>query len=284
MIDLMRIKGIGILITFRVILRFWIWLLNQLFASRSSKQKFSLKSLGFGALLVVFLYLYKYVLVRIGREHLLFVQNFSSSALWIFLGYILLFTFFLLLLFQNFRKIPLWMQWIVGAISFLLIGMVGIKSGIQTTIMYFIILSYAEELLKISLSSNQTARLTQQSYSKLLFFSLSIGLAFALLENLLSLIVQKEVGILIGRGIFSVMLHLVATGTIALIIIRTNHTQIPLILRFFFALLVGTLIHGMFNFALAQQLSWLSILLLIGSGIWMSYLLFNTDELYEKQA
>lgn len=280
----MRIKGIGILITFRVILRFWIWLLNQLFASRSSKQKFSLKSLGFGALLVVFLYLYKYVLVRIGREHLLFVQNFSSSALWIFLGYILLFTFFLLLLFQNFRKIPLWMQWIVGAISFLLIGMVGIKSGIQTTIMYFIILSYAEELLKISLSSNQTARLTQQSYSKLLFFSLSIGLAFALLENLLSLIVQKEVGILIGRGIFSVMLHLVATGTIALIIIRTNHTQIPLILRFFFALLVGTLIHGMFNFALAQQLSWLSILLLIGSGIWMSYLLFNTDELYEKQA
>lgn len=280
----MRIKGIGILITFRVILRFWIWLLNQLFSSRSSKQKFSLKSLGFGALLVVFLYLYKYVLVRIGREHLLFVQNFSSSALWIFLGYILLFTFFLLLLFQNFRKIPLWMQWIVGAISFLLIGMVGIKSGIQTTIMYFIILSYAEELLKISLSSNQTARLTQQSYSKLLFFSLSIGLAFALLENLLSLIVQKEVGILIGRGIFSVMLHLVATGTIALIIIRTNHTQIPLILRFFFALLVGTLIHGMFNFALAQQLSWLSILLLIGSGIWMSYLLFNTDELYEKQA
>ncbi len=280
----MRIKGIGILITFRVILRFWIWLLNQLFSSRSSKQKFSLKSLGFGALLVVFLYLYKYVLVRIGREHLLFVQNFSSSALWIFLGYILLFTFFLLPLFQNFRKIPLWMQWIVGAISFLLIGMVGIKSGIQTTIMYFIILSYAEELLKISLSSNQTARLTQQSYSKLLFFSLSIGLAFALLENLLSLIVQKEVGILIGRGIFSVMLHLVATGTIALIIIRTNHTQIPLILRFFFALLVGTLIHGMFNFALAQQLSWLSILLLIGSGIWMSYLLFNTDELYEKQA
>lgn len=280
----MRIKGIGILITFRVILRFWIWLLNQLFSSRSSKQKFSLKSLGFGAVLVAFLYLYKYVLIRIGRENLVFVQEFSANALWGFVGYILLFALLLLLLFQNIKKIPLWIQWIVAAVSLFLVGLVGTKSGIQTTIIYFLILAYGEEILKISLSSNQTARLTQQSYSKLLFFSLSIGLAFALTENLLSLIVQKEVGILVGRGIFSVMLHLVATGTIALIIIRTNHTQIPLLLRFFFALLVGTLIHGIFNFALAQQLSWLSILLLMGSGIWMSYLLFNTDELYEKQA
>ena len=116
---------------------------------------------------------------------------------------------------------------------------------------YYLVLAYTEELLKFSLAQYEENTENQTSISQLLALSLSVAFAFALTENSLALILillgENEVssGFLIGRGLVATMVHLLATGAIALILLKLR--KVSRYLSYPLALGVGFLIHGIYN-------------------------------------
>ena len=116
---------------------------------------------------------------------------------------------------------------------------------------YYLVLAYTEELLKFSLAQYEENTENQTSISQLLALSLSVAFAFALIENGLALILMllggNEVssGFLIGRGLVATMVHLLATGAIALILLKLR--KISRYLAYPLALGVGFLIHSIYN-------------------------------------
>ena len=116
---------------------------------------------------------------------------------------------------------------------------------------YYLVLAYTEELLKFSLAQYEENTENQTSISQLLALSLSVAFAFALIENGLALILMllggNEVssGYLIGRGLVATMVHLLATGAIALILVKLR--KVIRYLAYPLALGVGFLIHSIYN-------------------------------------
>ena len=277
-------KRLSSLIAIFLLVRIWIWLIDQLFSSFSSKKSFSLRSFGLGALLVLFLYSYQYLLAFFWWNQRLLLPDVSLGSIVFFVSYILIFLALLIFSFKNRKKGSLRIQRGVGILSLMLFWSLGTYWWLWSVLLYYSIVAYAEELLKFSVSNNQSLSERHDSHSKLLFFALSIGLAFALMENVLSLITQwNDLGIILGRGVLSIALHLVATGSIALILIKIQNRKIPLFLKYFLAIAIGASIHGVFNLALVLHYAWLSVILILVAGVALTYLLVNTDELYEKK-
>ena len=116
---------------------------------------------------------------------------------------------------------------------------------------YYLILAYTEELLKFSLAQYEENTENQTSISQLLALSLSVAFAFALIENSLALILmllgENEVssGFLIGRGLIATMVHLLATGAIALILLKLR--KVSRYIAYPLALGSGFLIHSIYN-------------------------------------
>jgi len=116
---------------------------------------------------------------------------------------------------------------------------------------YYLILAYTEELLKFSLAQYEENTENQTSISQLLALSLSVAFAFALIENGLALILmllgENEVssGFLIGRGLIATMVHLLATGAIALILLKLR--KVSRYIAYPLALGSGFLIHSIYN-------------------------------------
>lgn len=116
---------------------------------------------------------------------------------------------------------------------------------------YYLVLAYTEELLKFSLAQYEENTENQTSISQLLALSLSVAFAFALIENSLALVLmllgENEIssGFLIGRGLIATMVHLLATGAIALILLKLR--KVSRYLAYPLALGVGFLIHSIYN-------------------------------------
>lgn len=116
---------------------------------------------------------------------------------------------------------------------------------------YYLVLAYTEELLKFSLAQYEENAEDQTSISQLLALSLSVAFAFALIENSLALILmllgENEVssGFLIGRGLVATMVHLLATGAIALILLKLR--KVSRYIAYPLALGSGFLIHSIYN-------------------------------------
>ena len=116
---------------------------------------------------------------------------------------------------------------------------------------YYLVLAYTEELLKFSLAQYEENTENQTSISQLLALSLSVAFAFALIENGLALILMLlggnvvSSGYLIGRGLVATMVHLLATGAIALILLKLR--KVIRYLAYPLALGVGFLIHSIYN-------------------------------------
>ena len=116
---------------------------------------------------------------------------------------------------------------------------------------YYLVLAYTEELLKFSLAQYEENTENQTSISQLLALSLSVAFAFALIENGLALILmllgENEVssGFLIGRGLIATMVHLLATGAIALILLKLR--KVSRYIAYPLALGSGFLIHSIYN-------------------------------------
>lgn|GEM_PF-536001 len=132
---------------------------------------------------------------------------------------------------------------------------------------YYLVLAYTEELLKFSLAQYEENTENQTSISQLLALSLSVAFAFALIENSLALILMllggNEVssGFLIGRGLIATMVHLLATGAIALILLKLR--KISRYLAYPLALGVGFLIHSIYNLGYAFGIGVISFVIAV---------------------
>lgn len=132
---------------------------------------------------------------------------------------------------------------------------------------YYLVLAYTEELLKFSLAQYEENTENQTSISQLLALSLSVAFAFALIENSLALILMllggNEVssGFLIGRGLVATMVHLLATGGIALILLKLR--KVSRYLAYPLALGVGFLIHSIYNLGHAFGMGTISFVIAV---------------------
>ena len=96
---------------------------------------------------------------------------------------------------------------------------------------------------------------------------MSVAFAFALTENSLALILmllgENEVssGFLIGRGLIATMVHLLATGAIALILLKLR--KVNRYLSYPLALGVGFLIHSIYNLGHAFGMGTISFVIAV---------------------
>ena len=209
-------------------------------------------------------------------------QNFRDYL--IFWSYIIAALCCLPLLFRQQSNRKIWLQILIGiglVIPLFIFWSYEIGSRI---LIYYLLISTIEELLKFSLSHTNSETSTSTSHTKLLLIAITVGFSFWVAESLLALGLQLFSGesiktwFLLGRGLLSVMLHILATGSIALAILKLN--TVPTRAKYAWALLCGYLFHSSYNLWLHYQLWFISFLIAIGGFIWLSYLLFHLDELY----
>ena len=263
---------------------FWIRFLNQTFSHFPNQN--AKKLLLRGIIPLWLLWLYQLVISKFWLEFWLSsiaqAQNFRDYLM--FWSYIIAALCCLPLLFRQQSNRKIWLQILIGiglVIPLFIFWSYEIGSRI---LIYYLLISTVEELLKFSLSHNSSETSTSTSHTKLLLIAITIGFSFWVAESLLALGLQLFSGesiktwFLLGRGLLSVMLHILATGSIALAILKLN--TVPTRTKYAWALLCGYLLHSSYNLWLHYQLWFISFLIAIGGFIWLSYLLFHLDELY----
>ena len=236
---------------------FWSWFLNQVFSRLKVEGVSKWWFVFWGFLLVFLLFMYEKLLVFLGLDLAQFSlkEEINFRSLGVFLVYLLLALLLILFLTRTGKKKEIWIQLLLG--FFTLIGLVigGKILGAASLAAYYMLTSSSEELLKFSLGNSKTRSLSVSGVSSLLLFSLLIAFSFSLVENFLAFgiqLLQKgglETGILFGRGLVSSLVHVVATGSIALVIM--NFPRGSLFLKYFIALLLGFALHTVFNLSLA---------------------------------
>ena len=270
----------------------WIWLIQNIFSKQ--QRKISRKLFWTSFLLVGSLLAFGLVINEFFPE----IDTIQSGAIslkwwWLFLLYCGLIFLFLILLSKNWRKKQIRFLFLVWIILFAIIGFFGLKVGISASILYYFVLAYAEEFLKIWATENKVIK-TEFFSSDLLFFSIFIAIGFSIVENLFY--IGNEIffdswewiwGLVFGRGIFTSLLHFIATGMVALLLFKLyqqphlQHLNIwRKIWRISIALLVGVLIHWWYNLSIQHMNLLIYIILAFGWYFLLTYLLFLSDSLY----
>ena len=220
----------------------------------------------------------------------------SLSRWGYFLLYCGLIFLFLILLNWNWRKKQIWFLFAIWMILFAVVGFFGLKVWISATVLYYFILAYSEELLKIWATENEVSK-TEFYSSDLLFFSIFIALWFSIIENFFYL--WSEIfssnqewiwWLVFGRWIFTSLLHFIATGLIALLLYKL-YQQKPLenlkvwqkIWRIVFAILIWVLIHWWYNLSVEHMNLLIYIVLVFAGYFLLTYLLFLSDSLYKSK-
>jgi len=274
---------------------FRIWLIQHIFAKHQKKisRKLFWTSLFIVWSLLAFNYIIKAIFPGIQA-----VQEWTMSlSRWVyFLLYCGLIFLFLILLNWNWKKKQIWFLFAIWMILFAVVGFFGLKVWISATVIYYFILAYSEELLKIWATENEVSK-TEFYSSDLLFFSIFIALWFSIIENFFYL--WSEIfssnqewiwWLVFGRWIFTPLLHFIATGLIALLLYKL-YQQKPLenlkiwqkIWRIVFAILIWVLIHWWYNLSV-QHMNLLIYIVLVFAGYFLlTYLLFLSDSLYKKE-
>ena len=271
---------------------FWIWLIQHIFAK--SQRKISRKLFWTSFLLVWSLLAFNFVIEAI-FPWLKAVQNWTISlSRWkYFLLYCGLIFLFLILLKWNWKKKQIRFLFLIWMILFAVVGFFGLKVWISATVLYYLILAYSEELLKIWATENEVSK-TDFYSSDLLFFSIFIALGFSIIENLFYLwsnIFSNDQewiwGLVFWRGIFTSLLHFIATGLIALILYKLYQQKYLKNLsirqkswRIIVALLIWVLIHLWYNLSVQHMNLFIYIILVFGGYFLLTYLLFLSDSLY----
>lgn len=278
---------IGILISILVLIWFWTRFLNQVFSRLAAEKISKWGLLLWGGALVFLLFIYEKILSFFGLDHSIFFirENITIESVSSFLGYGFLVVAGLTLVFKQFNNKKIWLQIFIGFFSMVFLALAGKASWLGILILYTILAASTEEIFKFTLGNNQSASTKYPSPSTLLLFSLLIGFSFSIVENGLAFVLQllqgSEVttGMIVGRGLLASLIHIVATGSIALIMVRCR--KIDLRGKYTLALLLGFTIHICYNLSLHWGLPLVSILLAIGGWISLSYLIFHLDEVYE---
>ena len=275
---------------------FWIWLINHIFAKQ--QRKISRKLFWTSFLLVWSLLAFNYIVKAIfpGVEA---IQDgtMSLSRYGSFLLYCGLVFLFLILLNWNWKKKQIRFLFLIWMILFAVVGFFGIKTWISATIIYYLVLAYSEEFLKIWATENEVSK-TEFYSSDLLFFSIFIALWFSIIENLFYLwseILSADQewiwGLVFGRWIFTSLLHFIATGLIALVLYRLYQQQSlkdlniwQKIRRIAVAILIWVLIHRWYNLSVQHMNLFIYIILVFGGYFLLTYMLFLSDSLYKNKS
>jgi hypothetical protein len=274
---------------------FWIWLIQHIFAKQ--QKKISRKLFWTSFLLVWSLLAFNFIIRRVfpGVEA---IQDgaMSLSWWWLFLLYCWLIFLFLILIKWNWRKKQIRFLFIIWMILFAVVGFFGLKAWISATILYYFVLAYSEELLKIGATENEVSK-TDFYSSDLLFFSIFIALWFSIIENLFYL--WSEIfsthpewirWLVFWRWIFTSLLHFIATWLIALILYKLYQQEylrdinvLQKIWRIVVAILIWVLIHRWYNLSIQYMNVLIYIILAFWGYFLLTYLLFLTDSLYRQK-
>lgn len=274
---------------------FWIWLIQHIFAKQ--QRKISRKLFWTSFVLVGSLLAFNFIIDAIFPNlQAIQDQELSSSRWSLFLLYCGLIFIFLILLSWNWRKKQIWFLFLVWMILFAVVGFFGLKVGISATVLYYFVLAYSEEFLKIWATENEVSKTAFYS-SDLLFFSIFIALGFSIIENLFYL--GNEIfsndpewlwGMVFWRWIFTSLLHFIATGLIALILYKLYQQESlkdleiwQKIWRIIVAILIWVLIHRWYNLSVQHMNLLIYIILVFGGYFLLTYLLFLSDSLYMKK-
>ena len=275
---------------------FWIWLIQHIFAKQ--QRKISRKLFGTSFLLVGSLLAFNYIIRAIfpGLEA---IQDgtMSLSRWWYFLLYCGLIFLFLILLSWNWKKKQIRFLFLIWMILFAVVGFFWIKAWISATVIYYLVLAYSEEFLKIWATENEVSK-TEFYSSDLLFFSIFIALWFSIIENFFyiwSEILSNDSewiwGLVFGRWIFTSLLHFIATGLIALVLYKLYQQQSlkdlniwQKIWRIVVAILIWVLIHRWYNLSVQHMNLFIYIILVFGGYFLLTYLLFLSDSLYKNKS
>jgi len=275
---------------------FWIWLIQHIFAKQ--QRKISRKLFWTSFLLVWSLLAFNFIIKAIFPEiEAIHDETMSLSRWGYFLLYCGLIFLFLILLNWNWEKKQIRFLFFIRMILFAIVGFFWIKTWISATLIYYLVLAYSEEFLKIWATENEVSK-TEFYSSDLLFFSIFIALWFSIIENLFYL--WSEIlssspewiwGLVFGRWIFTSLLHFIATWLIALVLYKLYQQQSmknlsiwQKVWRIVVAILVWVLIHRWYNLSVQHMNLLIYIILVLGGYFLLTYLLFLTDSLYKNKS
>ncbi len=275
-----------IIITLIILIRFWTWILNQVFSHLQNVKKWQLFL--WWALLVLSLFLYEWAFSFFWIDKSLYYirENFSfwSASLFIFYGVLIL--LWIMLVFHNWKNKNILLQCGIMIFSLLLLALGWEFWWLSAIVCYYLLAVFTEESFKFSVSNNKVESLEKKEVSTLLLLSLLMGLSFSISENLLAFITQLFQGwelfvsMLFWRWLIASLIHCVATWTIALVLMKMK--KWGLLLRYFVALLLGFSIHIVYNLSLVYNSPLIVVCLAVFAFIALTYLVFHIDELYMK--
>ena len=274
---------------------FRIWLIQHVFAKQQRKISWWLFWTSF--LLVWSLLAFNFIINAV-FPNLSAIQDWvmSASRWWLFLLYCWLIFLFLILLSNNRKKKQIRFLFCVWMILFAVVGFFWIAIGISATVLYYFVLAYSEEFLKIWATENRVGKNDFYS-SDVLFFSIFIALWFSIIENIFYLwseILSSDLswirGMVFWRWIFTSLLHFIATWLIALLLYKLyqqrNLEWLSIrqkIWRIVVALLIWVLIHWWYNLSVQHMNLLIYIILVFGGYFLLTYLLFLSDSLYREK-
>ncbi len=274
---------------------FWIWLIQHIFAKQ--QRKISRKLFWTSFVLVWSLFVFNFIIKSI-FPWIEAIQNgtISLSRWWSFLLYCGLIFLFLILLSWNRKRKQIRFLFLIWMLLFAIVWFFGLKVWISATVLYYLLLAYSEEFLKIWATENEVSKTNFYS-SDLLFFSIFIALGFSIIENLFYL--WSEIlssnpewvwWLVFWRWIFTSLLHFIATGLIALLLYKyyqqkylKNLNTRQKIWRIVVAILVWVLIHRWYNLSIQHANLLIYIILVFWWYFLLTYLLFLSDSLYIKK-
>lgn len=274
---------------------FWIWLVQHIF---STHQKYNTwKLFWICGLLVWSLFAFTYLLQLVFPN----INNIewwriSLKWWWCFLLYCWLIFLFLILLSQNQKKKQIRFLFITWILLFIVVFLFGLKIWISASVLLSLISVYAEEFLKIWATENEVGKWEFYS-SDILFFSMFIALWFSIIENFFYLwceIFGSDTtglySLVFWRGIFTSLLHFIATGLIALILYKHYQQQkfkdlklFNKIIRIIVAILIWVLVHLWYNLSIQYAAFVVYIIVAFGGYFLLTYLLFLSDALYKNK-
>ena len=274
---------------------FWIWLIQHIFAKQERKISWKLFFTSF--LLVWSLLIFSFLIdslfpwLNSMKDWML-----SIDWRWLFLLYCGLIFIFLILLWRNWKKRQIRFLFLVWIILFGVVWLFGIKIWISASMIYYLLLAYAEEFLKIWATENEVSK-TEFYSSDLLFFSIFIALGFSIVENIFYL--WNEIfssnsewirSLVFWRWIFTSLLHFIATGVVALLLYKLYQQKhlkgmniMQKVWRIIIALLAWVLIHRWYNLSIQKMNLLIYIILVFWGYFLLTYLLFLSDSLYKNK-
>lgn len=161
----------------------------------------------------------------------------------------------------------------------------------NTIVAYVLISVYAEEYMKIHASSALAHKTWWSKYigRDLIFFALLMGLGFSFIEHIAYLIHyvstqgQTLRGIHIARWLLTTVIHMVGSGIIAYSALKF-HTKSDLYRQWtIIGIIIAVWLHMTYNLSIHFWRTILTVVIGISCYYILSFLLYQTNILYEKE-